>query len=499
MRHFLLSLATICIMNTITSGQTSSTILDLDTRNGYGSNPVNFTVFKNKVYFYASDSIHGTELWVTDGRTASIVADINPGPESCILYKNSAALSVHYSMQVIGDTLYFAAADSPFVNPSIYKYDGINPPTMVYDLHSITFPSFSPPRKFTTVGNVLYFIADTTGGNSAIMSYNPTTGIGEIVNTKKPNINTPLIPWKNKLLFCGEDPSAGYEFHQYDHTNSQTKLMVDYTVQGNTIIHFYSIYNNQIYIKATNLNGPQLYMFDGDSTIKSISFDTTDSTSLIQPFASVNPFCYYNNELYYSVIKNNKRHIYSYNPATGKKTYRTPVKAFPGASYLVAYKGKLYYNDSSSSIYDFQSSTMKLTDIYALPATTWFSLNHHIKYDDMLITAAFIDSARGMELLVLHDSTLSISNQKNYTRSIAYPNPSSQDAYLDLELNEGQNLSIRVSDINGRIVHTLDSKLYSQGKHTISLPLANMPAGTYFYSVVNRKAELLSGGKIIKQ
>ncbi|HEY9178656.1 MAG TPA: hypothetical protein VIN07_13235, partial [Flavipsychrobacter sp.] len=451
MRLILLFLALFCVLSVPVASQTSSNIIDIDTRYGEGSNPVNFTLFKNKVYFYATDSLHGTELWVTDGNTASIVADINPGVGSCLYnYNRSTSIVVRYCMQVIGDTLYFAATDDLSINPSIYKYDGINPPSIALDLRNMTYQSFSAPGKFTNVNNVLYFVADTSSGSSAIISYEPITGKGRIVNTVKVYPNTPLIPWGNKLLFCGEDSLAGFEIHMYNPATRATKMMVDYTIPGNTTLLFYRIFDNRIYLKAGNLNGAQLYEFDGDTTIKNISLDSVEGTSLQQLQNTVNPFCFYNHELYYSAIKNGKRHIYSYNPATGKKTYRIPVKLYPGAVYLVAYKGKLYYADSSFSVYDFNSAVTKLTDLYQLPATVRLSLNHYIEYKDVLITAAFVDSSRDVELVVLHDSTLSIKDIHEEISTTLYPNPTARDANLDITLKEAQSLFLQVLDINGR-------------------------------------------------
>ncbi len=498
MRSILLFLTLFCFFHIPVLAQTSSNIIDIDTRLGQGSNPVNFTVFKNKVYFYATDSIHGTELWVTDGNTTSLVADINPGIESCLYNYKSQNIIVHNCMQVIGDTLYFAATDSPFIRPSIYKFDGVNPPTKAFNLHAITYPSFNPPRKFIALDSVLYFVADISSGVVAIMSYHPINGSGKIINTAPPYLNTPLIPWKNSLLFCGKDSTLGFEIHKYDPITQSTKLMINYTSPGNTMLFFHQIFNNSIYLKASSINGVQLFVYDGDTTIKDISFDTIEGTSLNQLQNSVNPFCYYNNHLYYSVVRNGTRHIYKYDPATGKKSYQIQVKSYPGAAYLVPYKGHLYYDDSSSSIYDFNSTVRKLSEMYQLPTTTRPSLNHYIIYNDLLITAAFIDSTRGVELLVLHDSTLSIGSPGQEISSILYPNPATDNTYLDLELNEPQNLSVRISDINGRTVHTIHSKLYSPGKHTISLPMANMSPGTYLCIIIDEKNAVLNSTKLIK-
>ncbi len=47
---------------------------------GRNANPMFFQTFRGKLYFTAQDAAHGQELWVYDGGTARIAADIYPGP-----------------------------------------------------------------------------------------------------------------------------------------------------------------------------------------------------------------------------------------------------------------------------------------------------------------------------------------------------------------------------------------------------------------------------------
>ncbi|MFN9111389.1 MAG: ELWxxDGT repeat protein, partial [Bacteroidota bacterium] len=59
-------------------------IQDIHKTPGMGSNPVILHKHNNKVYFRATDSAHGRELWVTDGskQGTKLVADMAPGTQS---------------------------------------------------------------------------------------------------------------------------------------------------------------------------------------------------------------------------------------------------------------------------------------------------------------------------------------------------------------------------------------------------------------------------------
>ncbi|MBW7914118.1 MAG: T9SS type A sorting domain-containing protein [Taibaiella sp.] len=205
--------------------------------------------------------------------------------------------------------------------------------------------------------------------------------------------------------------------------------------------------------------------------------------------------------------------LYQYDPLS--KSVSSINNPWTQASYypshFAEYHGKLFFSCADTVhgtelyVYDGINPPYLAADVMQGKAS---SEPHHLTIFKNDLYFAGLSSVWQIELYRYNDSALIVPTfpsgvmktaQDQLYNITIYPNPSSQDAYLDMELNEAQNLLIRVSDINGRIVHTLDSKLYSQGKHTISLPLANMPAGTYFYSIFDKNAGQLSGGQIIKR
>lgn len=77
------------------------------------SEPAQLTVVGDKLFFFATDSTHGRELWMTDGDTTRLVRDINPGPAS----------SVNFFTAAYKDQLYFRANDGTH-GQELWRSDG---------------------------------------------------------------------------------------------------------------------------------------------------------------------------------------------------------------------------------------------------------------------------------------------------------------------------------------------------------------------------------------
>lgn len=64
------------------------------------------------------------------------------------------------------------------------------------------------------------------------------------------------------------------------------------------------------------------------------------------------------------------------------------------------------------------------------------------------------------------------------------PNPVFYEGQIAITLPEAAEVSIRLTDINGRITHTLvHGKLLAQGGHQIPFDIGKFPAGVYFASL----------------
>jgi ELWxxDGT repeat protein len=154
-----------------TDGTVAETRLVKDIVVGSGnSSPSNYLVFNTKIYFTATDGVHGNELWTTDGTDAGtqLLIDINPGTGS--------GLSLHPSFTLAGNYMYFIANDGAH-GEEIWKTDGTAAGTsMVADitpgLQSTSFEWMS----FPVLGNqVLFMSANKTESSLTLWKTDGTT------------------------------------------------------------------------------------------------------------------------------------------------------------------------------------------------------------------------------------------------------------------------------------------------------------------------------------
>jgi ELWxxDGT repeat protein len=121
---------------------------------GWGDIPVtsytrNLARMNGFVYFVQDDSIHGSELWRTDGTPAgtTLVKDVNPGHDG----------SYPMELTVVGSKLFFVAHNSRFF-PTLWRSDGTAAGTTL--VHN-TWPGAggSDPSDLTIFNDTLFFSA----------------------------------------------------------------------------------------------------------------------------------------------------------------------------------------------------------------------------------------------------------------------------------------------------------------------------------------------------
>lgn len=131
------------------------------------SNIGKLIVYKSKLYFSARESWtlnvgHGNELWVYDGVNAPyMVADIYPG------YRNSHPMD----FCVYRNKLYFDATDGVH-GKEVWEFDGVNPPGMLAD----SWPGSmgSNPRSMTVFDGKMYFSAGDAVHGTELWVYDST-------------------------------------------------------------------------------------------------------------------------------------------------------------------------------------------------------------------------------------------------------------------------------------------------------------------------------------
>jgi ELWxxDGT repeat protein len=228
------------------------------------SNPSDLTDVQNTLYFSATTSSSGTELWKSDGTVSGtvMVKDIVSGTGS----------SSPFYFRAVGNIVYFRACDTN--GCELWKSDGTFPGTvMVKDIRSGSVGS--SPNSLTAVGNTLYFRA-TDGNNGIELWKSDGTASGTVMvkdinsggSDSNPNYLTAI---GNTLYFLANDGTNGAELWKSDGTTSGTVMVKDINPgNSNGEIYYLTAVGYNFYFRAYNPStGYELY---GTQTVSTIYY-----------------------------------------------------------------------------------------------------------------------------------------------------------------------------------------------------------------------------------
>ncbi len=220
----------------------------------------NLFIFNNTLYFTQYDAVNGTELWKSDGTTNGtvLVKDMNPG----------TADSNPQNYFVFNGNFYFAAVDAVGKN-ELWMSDGTNVgTTFIKDINLIS--GNSNPGLFTTVGSESFFIAnDGTNGAELWKTNGTNAGTTLVKDIRSGSSGTTVsgtVALNNTWVAALSNGSSG--LWKSDGTGGGTSLLKS--------LNFYSgkltLFNNQAYFNASSgANAYELWKTDG----------TVDGTSLV--------------------------------------------------------------------------------------------------------------------------------------------------------------------------------------------------------------------------
>lgn len=163
-----------------------------------GSNPRDFIVFKNKLYFSANDNT-GMELWVYDNlNNPQKVFDINPGT-------NSGGAT---SKTIYDDSLFFSYTNITY-GTELWCYDGINNPSLVADIYF--GQNYSIPNDLKVFGDRLVFNYNDSIHGRELWVFNKH----QTVSTSNPFLITDLNPGSSDGVPYTAYYNINYRYVQY--------------------------------------------------------------------------------------------------------------------------------------------------------------------------------------------------------------------------------------------------------------------------------------------
>lgn len=296
-----------------------SQILVKDIKSNGDSRPTPMGDINNKFIFYASDSAHGGEPWVTDGTESGteMLKDIRPGisgssfPTYCvkagqkIYFVASVMSSLHMVlyctdgtaagtvqikdlgyypipqgggtvmpmlMAAFNDNLCFVYDDG--TGKELWLSDGTEAGTKMLKEINSSFNSGSNPCGLTVYNNALFFFAnDGTHGSELWKTDGTESGtvlVKDIYSGAigSNTVNYPsMIVFKNKLYFGAQgDHDQGLEPYVTDGTEAGTKLLknINSNVQGSSYPAFLATSDNLLFFSATTATeGSEPWISDG--------------------------------------------------------------------------------------------------------------------------------------------------------------------------------------------------------------------------------------------
>ncbi|MBL0047037.1 MAG: T9SS type A sorting domain-containing protein [Bacteroidetes bacterium] len=279
-------------------GTASGTVLLKDIYTGVGnSNPgplsLHFAIINNEFIFTADDSIHGTELWKSDGTEIGtiIIKDIVPGSSSSNIYFNS---NIDYPTVSINGILYFIAQFE------IWKTDGTSLGTSM--LTSGSVGGYSPAALFNYNGTLIYAVDDGMNGYEIYKSDGTVSGtsilndicLGSCSSITK--YSEYIASLNGNLFFCANDGLSGNELWKSNGTVTGTTLVKDINIGslGSTILGLTTGSGYLLFTANDGLNGQELWKSDG-TTSGTVLLDIVPGSSGSYPynFMTLNDITYF--------------------------------------------------------------------------------------------------------------------------------------------------------------------------------------------------------------
>ncbi|MBN2617902.1 MAG: hypothetical protein JXR64_06275 [Spirochaetales bacterium] len=235
------------------------------------------TVFKNKLYFRASDEHNSTDVWIYDGKQTAIPEPILSKIRDC---------NYPRSLVVWNNLLYF---DVDYALNGCWKYDGNTKPDYIKEI------------EFTNDGvfynNKIYLAQPDNNEDYELYSYDSINGLKLIKDIDPNNSSTPsdFTIYMDEIFFSAFDETNGRELWSFDEITG-TQLIKDiYTGSNDSAPGDFYVFNNELFFSAKD-NSENISLWKYNSTDGITQVLDNDDDIIIQPKS----FCVVNDLLYFT-------------------------------------------------------------------------------------------------------------------------------------------------------------------------------------------------------
>ncbi|MFN8309865.1 MAG: ELWxxDGT repeat protein [Chitinophagales bacterium] len=282
-----------------TDGTTAGTQLFIDIVPGKNSSsPSQLYVVNNKLVFWADDQIHGAELWATDGTVAGtiLIKDINPGNATSHSQNN------YGTFLQFQNRLYFTPLDSVH-GTEVWYTDGTAANTaLLRDIARQNESSFPYLSLIVPAGNAFYFTAtDSAYGNEIWISDGTTSGTHVALDLMPGLVSSyPSVfcNYRGKTYFSYYGAN-GNELYGTDGTLANTALVKDINLAGDGFPIPVTVVNDRLVFTADDgVHDRELWSSDGTAANTKMIADI-DSSTIAAAGSTPGRFCVNGNYLYF--------------------------------------------------------------------------------------------------------------------------------------------------------------------------------------------------------
>ncbi|MFM2307862.1 MAG: hypothetical protein RLZZ367_2531 [Bacteroidota bacterium] len=355
----------------------------------------NITILNDKLYFTAQGSEGNEELWTSDGTTAgtTLVKDINPDGSSMM-----------GNVITMGNRMLFMAADNNDYNFDLWASDGTAAGTYkVADIDQGWNDALTDQRA-ARFGNKLLFCTS----NSLLSTDGTPTGTDTLLSIQQYNPAQGYCELNGVAYFVLTNAQGRPELWITNGTAQGTQMAVNLSNTSEAVFYVTQMqaFNGKIYIiGSANGQGSELYTYSGGVNGQLTKVVLTNTGNAYPEGLTV-----YNNQLFFKASNETSNNIYRMTTADAvPQIIPTPSVSYINSGITFANGNAYFMSDVQNRINwvklsDLSFHTLDLT-AYTLP-NYWFSTNSILTGDGGKIFFAAYDTATQRQVFIESDGTI---------------------------------------------------------------------------------------------